>query len=433
MGIGQGTARLTTAKRVLKAACEHGVCARALLVVLCLGALVELISPNNARAQGAPRGTCPAPDSAQESDSRLRTLDALGESVKKVKIRKVSRNRILVLVAKDAVAPQTGECFFVLASDKNEVVAELNFQKVQKSKKGVVVWVFTAQRKAKSVTSLVKLSAVAAQSVAGSSSSSAGVVVTGLRPAENPLFFPAFIMIQNAQHQAANYRTGNALNAPVSGFGAHVESFSPPLTDKPWMNMFGLRVTYENWKSDKLTFQKSKAGESQEALATGIGLQIDLVVRYPLQNRWLTRVGFFVGQGSQTEVLAAQASAIGPENTQTVERKGLVFGGEVELQPLAQGFFVQGKLAMSTKEDVTATDATPSSETLTSKGTVARLYLAGIAGVRMPLLDSKKFFFEGSVRSTLRSDKFSTDVALLGQENQSDVTTHFQAGLGYKL
>jgi hypothetical protein len=51
----------------------------------------------------------------------------------------------------------------------------------------------------------------------------------------------------------------------------------------------------------------------------------------------------------------------------------------------------------------------------------------------MPLLDSKKFFFEGSVRSTLRSDKFSTDVALLGQENQSDVTTHFQAGLGYKL
>lgn len=433
MGIGQGTARLTHLNRTLRAALRCGYCWRARLVLLCLGALIGSMLPTHGFAQATTEGACPAPDTAQETDNRLRTLDTLSESIARVKIRKESRNRILVPVAKDAVAPKAGECFFVLASDKNEVVAELNFQKVQKSKKGVVFWVFTSQRKAKALKSLVSLSAVSAQSVKGSAASETSATGTGLLPAENPLFFPAFIMIQNAQHQAANYRTGNALNAPVSGIGAQVEGFSPPLTEKLWMNMFGLRVTYENWKSDKLTFQKSKAGESQEALATGNGLQIDLVVRYPLQNRWLTRVGFFVGQGSQTEVLAAQASAIGPENTQTVERKGLVFGGEVELQPLAQGFFVQGKLAMSTKEDVTATDATPSSETLTSKGTVARLYLAGIAGVRMPLLDSKKFFFEGSVRSTLRSDKFSTDVALLGQENQSDVTTHFQAGLGYKL
>jgi len=94
---------------------------------------------------------------------------------------------------------------------------------------------------------------------------------------------------------------------------------------------------------------------------------------------------------------------------------------------------VQGKVTVSTKEAVTATDATPSVETLTSTGTVARLHLTGIAGIRMPLLNSNSFFFEGLARSTLRTDKFSSDVALLGQENQSDVTTHFHAGIGYKL
>jgi hypothetical protein len=288
-------------------------------------------------------------------------------------------------------------------------------------------------RRAKSIKSIVNLSAVSVEAlgVTGTSSptESSDVALAG----ENPLFFPAFILIQNAQHQAANYRTGNSLNAPVSGFGTQVESFAPKSADKVWMNMFGLRVSYESWESDTLTFQKTKAGESQEALATGNGLHIEVVLRYPLKNRWLTRIGGFVGQSSQTEILAAKASAIGPENTQTVARKGLVFGGEIELQPLAPGFFVQGKISVSTKESVTATDETPSTETLSSEGTVARLHLIGIAGIRMPLISSKNFFFEGLVRSTLRTDKFSPEVALLGQENQSDVTTHFHAGVGYKL
>jgi hypothetical protein len=401
--------------------------------ILFFGTVLGMLSFSESFAQEPSGSSCPEPVAAEESDTKLRSLEAPNEQVKKYKIKKESGKRILVPVAKDAVAPKSGECFFVLADGKSDVVAEVAFQKVQKSKKGVVVWVFSPLRRAKSIKSIVNFSAISVQGLSVTGASNAGVTSGTALAGENPLFFPAFILIQNAQHQAANYRTGNSLNAPVSGFGTQVEGFAPMSPEKIWMNMFGLRVSYESWKSDTLTFQKTKAGESQEALATGNGLQIDVVVRYPLQNRWLTRVGAFVGQANQTEILAAKASAIGPENTQTVERKGLVFGGEVELQPLAPGFFVQGKVTVSTKEAVTATDATPSAETLTSTGTAARLHLTGIAGIRMPLFNSTNFFFEGLVRSTLRSDKFSGDVALLGQENQSDVTTHFHAGVGYKL
>ncbi len=400
---------------------------------LIFAALLRAFALSTAHAQESPAAGCPEPVAAEESDTKLRTVDAPSDEIKKYKIRKESSKRILVPVAKDSVAPKPGECFFVFAKGKNEVVAEVVFQKVQKSKKGVIVWIFSPKRRAKSLKSIVNLFASSAQALNLSTEPSTVGNESISLPAENPLFFPAFILIQNAQHQAANYRTGNSLNAPVSGFGTQVEGFAPKSQAKVWMNMFGLRVSYESWKSDTLTFQKSKAGESQEALATGNGLQIDVVLRYPLQNRWLTRVGAFVGQANQTEVLEAKASAIGPENTQTVARKGLVFGGEIELQPFAPGFFVQGKVTVSTKEAVTATDATPSVETLTSTGTVARLHLTGIAGIRMPLLNSNSFFFEGLVRSTLRTDKFSTDIALLGQENQSDVTTHFHAGIGYKL
>lgn len=434
MGIGQSTpCVMLLSPRSSEVSGISNMRFRFLKQTLLSGALLSVFSFTDAFAQESSATSCPEPVPADESDTKLRALEAVSEQAKKYKIRKEIGKRILVPVAKDAVAPKSGECFFVFADGKNDVVAEVAFQKVQKSKKGVVVWVFSPVRRAKSIKSIVNLSAISAQSLAPSSENSSGSTNGKLLQGENPLFFPAFVLIQNAQHQAANYRTGNPLNAPVTGFGAQVESFAPRSPEKLWMNMFGLRVAYESWKSDTLTFQKSKAGESQEALATGNGLQIDVVLRYPLQNRWFTRVGVFVGQASQTEILAAKASAIGPENTQTVERKGLVFGGEVELQPLAPGFFVQGKVTVSTKEAVSASDATPSVDTLTSEGAVARLYLTGIAGIRMPLLDSNRFFFEGLVRSTLRSDKFSGEIALLGQENQSDVTTHFHAGIGYKL
>lgn len=433
MGIGQSTACIKFVSFKSRNALSWKSCARLLIRMKNSVAVLGTLSVCTAFAQEAPQNSCPAAVSAEETDTKLRTIEIPENVNKKLKIRKESGKRILVPVPKAAVAPNQGECFFAVAEGKNDVVAELVFQKAQKSKKGVVVWIFSQQRKAKSAKRLVNFLAIPVQALGDAALASSTSTDVSNLAGENPLFYPSFVLIQNAQHQAANYRTGNSLNAPVSGFGAQVEGFVPKSPGKTWTNMFGLRVSYESWKSDKLTFQKSKAGESQEALATGNSLQIDVVLRYPLQNRWLTRIGAFVGQANQSEVLAAQASAIGPENTQTVERKGIVFGGEIELQPLAPGFFVQGKVAVSTKEAVTATDATPSADTLTSSGTVARLYLTGLAGVRMPLLSSKNFFFEGLVKSTLRSDKFSTEVALLGQENQSDVTTHFQAGFGYFL
>ena len=61
------------------------------------------------------------------------------------------------------------------------------------------------------------------------------------------------------------------------------------------------------------------------------------------------------------------------------------------------------------------------------------MHLSGIAGVRLPLTESRRFVFEGLVGNTYRSDKYSPEVANIGQEQQKDVITFFQAGLGYIL
>jgi|GEM_PF-671731 len=373
---------------------------------------------------------CPAPTPADEDPAKLRVVNVAPE-VKKYKIRVDKSGQNVGLPApKSETPPAQGECFFVLGADQKAVVAEIIFQRVTKNAKGVSIWVFSPARRSAAGKILVNFSAIKAASL---KTETAAAVSTELLPGENPLVLPAFVLIQNAQHQAANVRTGLALNVPVSGFGVVVESYVPRLAMGVWTNMIGLRVNYASWSAEKIVFRKPSANDNQEATATGNSLQLDLMFRYPLSNKWLPRLGVFVSPlANQTEILKAEASATSPQNTQTLTRSGLAVGAEAELQP-SSNFFLQGRLTMSFKESVTVKDETSGGDNLSGSGSASRMHLTGIAGVRLPLTSSRRFVFEGLVGNTFRTDKYSEEIANIGQEQQKDIVTFFQAGFGYIL
>jgi hypothetical protein len=273
----------------------------------------------------------------------------------------------------------------------------------------------------------------ASDAVSGSASGTAGASDGDVLPGENALVLPAFVLIQNAQHQTANVRSGVALNIPVSGYGLLVETFVPRLKVGTWVNGFGLRVNYASWTADKLSFKKPLSSEIQDATATGSGMQVDVVFRYPLSIKFLSRLGVFISPvASQTEILNVAEGATSPKNTQTLTRSGLLLGAEAELLP-AKNFFLSGRVTMSLKETVTVKDESEPGEKLSGSGTASRLHLTGMAGVRLPLTASNRFVFEGLVGNTYRSDKYSDDIAYTGQGQQKDIMTFFMAGLGYIL
>jgi hypothetical protein len=347
----------------------------------------------------------------------------------KIKVDKGGQN-IGLPAPKGETPPAQGECFFVLAANQKDVVAEITFQRVTKNAKGVSIWVFAPARRSEAGKILLNFSAVRAASLkAEIQATSSGELL----PGENPLVLPAFVLIQNAQHQAANVRTGLALNIPVSGFGVVVESYVPRLAMGTWTNMMGLRVSYASWTAEKIVFRKPSANDNQEATATGNSLQLDVMFRYPLNNKWVPRLGVFVSPlANQTEILKADASATSPQNTQTLTRSGLSVGAEAELQP-STNFFLQGRLSMSFKETVKVKDETAGGDNLSGTGSATRMHLTGIAGVRLPLTSSRRFVFEGLVGNTIRTDKYSEEIANVGQEIQKDIMTFFQAGFGYIL
>jgi len=383
-----------------------------------------------AASSGAKKSTCPAPTASAGEASKLRVVK-VPQTAKKFKIKLDKGGANIGLPAPSGEQPPaTGECFFVLAANQQDVVAEISFQRVTQNNKGVSVWVFVPVRRSEAGKSTLNLNAVRA-SVIGSSETSE--VSTDLLPGENPVILPSFLLIQNAQHQAANVRTGLALDIPVSGFGAVVESYVPRLAMGTWTNMLGLRINFASWSAGKFVFRKPSANDNQEATATGSSLQLDVMFRYPFANKWIPRLGISVAPVStQTEILKAESSTTSPQNTQTLVRSGRVLGAEAEIQPSSH-FFLQGRVSMSFKETVTVKDETASGENLTGKGTASRFHLSGIAGVRLPLTESRRFVFEGLVGNTYRSDKYSPEVANIGQEQQKDVMTFFQAGFGYIL
>jgi hypothetical protein len=378
----------------------------------------------------APAMGCPPPTPGDEGPTKLRVVDVPSE-VKRFKIRVDKGKQNIGLPApKGEAAPAQGECFFVVGSNPKEVIAEIVFQRVTKNAKGVSIWVFSPARRSDAGKTLLNMSAFKASALKAASEAPGS---NELLPGENPLVLPSFLLIQNAQHQAANVRTGLALNIPVSGFGVVAESYVPRLTMGVWTNMVGLRVNFASWSAEKIVFRKPNANDNQEATATGNSLQLDLMLRYPINNKWVPRLGVFVSPlAKQTEILKADASATSPQNTQTLTRSGLAVGAEAEVQP-SSNFFLQGRLTMSFKETVTVKDETLGGENLSGSGTASRMHLTGVAGVRLPLTNSRRFFFEGAVGNTFRSDKYSEEIANVGQEQQKDVVTFFQAGFGYIL
>ncbi|NBO38613.1 hypothetical protein EBU99_08520 [bacterium] len=387
-----------------------------------------------ASAQAAPTakaGNCPAPTSSAESPSRLRVVSVSGSAKKfKIKLDKGGKSIGLPAPAGEQT-PNVGDCFYVLADNQKDVVAEIVFQKATKNAKGISVWAFSPNRRSEAGKLILNLNAVRVSETTSNDADSSGG--GELLPGENPLVLPSFVLIQNAQHQAANVRTGYALNIPVSGFGVEVDAFVPRLATGTWTNMIGLRLNFLSWSAEKFVFRKVSAGDNQDATATGNNLQLDLVFRYPLQNKFIPRIGFFVSPlAKQTEILKAEASALSPQNTQTVVRSGLLFGAEAEIQP-ANNFFLQGRMTMSSKEATSVQDQTTPGETLSGTGSVARLHLTGIAGVRLPITASRRFVFEGLVGNTYRSDKYSPEISNGGQDQQKDIVTFFQAGFGYIL
>lgn len=382
---------------------------------------------------GSSKSNCPAPTPDVENATRLRTLsDVPPATVKKFKVRlDKGGNSIGLPAPANESAPAATECFFVLAENQKDVVAEIAFQKLQKNSRGVSVWVFTPVRRSAAGKSTVNLSIVRAEDVL---SKSAGDGAAGdLLPAENPIILPSFLLIQNASHQGANVRSGVSLNIPVSGFGASIEAFVPKLKSGAWTNMFGIRLQIANWSAEKFSFKKPVSNEIQEASATGSNMQIDVALRYPLNFKYLPRIGLFVSPVSvHTEILKVSAGATSPANTQTVTRSGLLLGAETEIQP-AENFFLGGRVTMSFKETVTVKDESEPGDKLSGAGTATRLHLTGLAGVRLPLIASKRFVFEGCVGNSLRTDKYSEEVAYAGQSQQKDIVTFFQAGFGYIL
>jgi len=382
---------------------------------------------------GSSKSNCPAPTPDAENATRLRALaDAPPATVKKFKVRlDKGGNSIGLPAPANESAPAATECFFVLAENQKDVVAEIAFQKLQKNAKGVSVWVFAPVRRSAAGKSTVNLSIVRAEDVLSQNATDGAA--GDLLPAENPLILPAFLLIQNASHQGANIRSGVGLNIPVSGFGASVEAFVPKLKSGAWTNMIGIRVQIANWSAEKFSFKKPESNEIQDASATGSNMQIDLALRYPLSFKYLPRIGLFVSPVSQhTEILKVSAGTTSPANTQTVTRSGLLMGAETEIQP-AENFYLSGRMTLSLKETVTVKDESEPGDKLSGTGTATRLHLTGLAGVRLPLNASKRFVFEGCVGNTLRSDKFSEDVAYSGQQQQTDIVTFFQAGFGYIL
>ncbi|MEY3904032.1 MAG: hypothetical protein RL189_3338, partial [Pseudomonadota bacterium] len=178
---------------------------------------------------------------------------------------------------------------------------------------------------------------------------------------------------------------------------------------------------------------KPVSNEVQDASATGTNLELDLVFRYPMNFKIFPRVGVFISPFSkQTEILKVLAGSSSPQNTQTLTRSGLLVGAEAELQP-ASNFFLGGRVLMSFKETVTVSDETEPGEKLSGTGSATRLHLTGVAGVRLPLTESRRFVFEGLVGNTYRTDKYSEEISYAGQGQQSDVVTYMQAGFGFIL
>lgn len=376
--------------------------------------------------------SCPPPTPDAENPSRLRTLTSPAGGKKfKIKADKGGNNIGLPAPANET-APNKNECYFVLAENQQDVVAEISFQKVQKNAKGVSVWVFAPVRRSAAAKSTLNLNAVRAADIGQVATSESGTP-GDLLPGENPLILPSLVLIQNAQHQAANVRSGVALNIPVSGMGTSIEAFVPKLKAGIWTNMFGLRFSMLKWSAEKFAFKKPIANEVQDATATGSNLQVDLVFRYPLSLGILPRLGFFVSPvASQTEILKVSEGSVSPQNTQTLTRSGLLLGVEAELQP-ANNFFLLGRVTFSSKEAVTVNDESEPGDKLSGTGSVARLHLLGAAGVRLPLTSNKRFVFEGMVSNVYRSDKYSDEISYTGQGQQKDILTFFQAGLGYIL
>lgn len=372
---------------------------------------------------------CPPPAPQMENASRLRTFENTS-SLKKFKVRlDKGGNNVGIVPTPSDVPPAVGDCFFVFAENQSDVVAELAFQKATKNSKGVSVWVFRPVRRSENGKTTVNLNAVKSSDLVSGSAPEQTSKILG----ENPLAHASFVLIQNAQHQAANVRTGLALNIPVSGNGVVVESFVPPLAGKAWMNMFGLRVHYATWSAEKFIFRKPVANENQNATATGNNLQFDLVFRYPFSFRWLTRLGLFISPAAkQTEILKAEATVRSPQNTQTLERSGLVFGGEAEMLP-SENFFLSGQWSSSFGSAVTVKDESIPGETVSGKGTVNQIHLTGMAGVRIPLTASRGLQFEGLVGNKYRMDTYSSQIADTSQVAQRDIVTFFQIGFGYFL
>lgn len=383
-------------------------------------------------SSSAPANLCPPPTPDAESPKRLRVL-AEPFAGKKFKIRLDKGGPSVGLPAPaNEKPPAKNECFFVLAENQTDVVAELSFQRAQKNAKGVLVWAFTPIRRSESGKTTLNLNAVKAADV-GKPGVVDGGASSDVLPGENPLILPAFVLIQNAQHQAANVRSGVALNIPVSGYGTSVELFVPRIKQMAWTNMFGLRVNFAKWSAAKFSFKKPVSNEIQDAEASGSNLQLDVHLRYPFSFKYFPRLGLFVSPlSNQTEILKVAAGSLSPQNTQTLTRSGLLVGAEAEVQP-ARHFFLTGRVTMSFKEAVTVKDESEPGEKISGTGTATRLHLTGIAGVRLPLLSSGRLVFEGMVGNSYRSDKYSEDVAYTGQEQQKDVATFFQLGLGYIL
>lgn len=386
-------------------------------------------------ANKAPANPCPAAAPEMENPTRLRTLPA-APVAKKYKVRLDKGGKTIGLPAPaNETPPAKGECYYVLAANQIEVVAEMTFQKVQKNKKGIAVWVFTPARRSEAGKTTLNLNAVRVSELPAATpdGSAAGAGSMELLPAENAFILPMFIVLQNAQHQAANVRSGLALNIPVSGFGAAIETFVPKMKTGTWTNMIGLRFNYASWKAEKFSFKKPVSNEVQDASATGTNLELDLVFRYPMNFKIFPRVGVFISPFSkQTEILKVLAGSSSPQNTQTLTRSGLLVGAEAELQP-ASNFFLGGRVLMSFKETVTVSDETEPGEKLSGTGSATRLHLTGVAGVRLPLTESRRFVFEGLVGNTYRTDKYSEEISYAGQGQQSDVVTYMQAGFGFIL
>ncbi|MFZ9521280.1 MAG: hypothetical protein ACO3A4_12465 [Silvanigrellaceae bacterium] len=385
-------------------------------------------------APAATQNNCPAPTTEVENSTRLRELASPFTGKKfKIKLDKGGNNIGLPAPANET-APNSGECFYALAENQKDVVAEIVFQKVQKNNKGVTVWVFSPARRSEAGKSTLNMNAIKASDagtggISGSAAAVDGEVIVG----ENALALPAFVLIQNAQHQTANVRSGVPLNIPVSGYGIQLEAFVPKLKLGTWINGLGLRVNYSSWTADKLSFKKPVSNEVQDATATGSGMQIDVVFRYPVGLKFLSRAGVFISPvASQTEILQVAAGASSPKNTQTLTRSGLLLGADAEMLP-ANNFFLSGRITMSLKETVTIKDESDPGEKLSGSGTATRLHLTGMAGVRLPLTSSNRFMFEGLVGNTYRTDKYSEDVAYSGQGQQKDIMTYFLAGFGYIL